>query len=87
MEDPWRQPPPGVWMLTKPTATDERDIEISFEAGVPVALDGEKLGLVELIDQLNTIVGSYGWGRIDMVENRRVGIKSRETYECPAAWR
>ncbi len=85
MEDPWRQPPPGVWVLTQQTATDERDIEISFEAGVPVALDGEKMGLAALIGRLNGIVGAYGWGRIDMVENRRVGIKSRETYECPAA--
>ena len=85
MEDPWRQPPPGVWVLTQQTATHERDIEISFEAGVPVALDGEKLGLDTLIGKLNGIVGAYGWGRIDMVENRRVGIKSRETYECPAA--
>jgi argininosuccinate synthase len=85
MEDPWRQPPPGVWVLTKPTATEPRDIEVSFEAGVPVALDGEKLGLVDLIGRLSDVVGSYGWGRIDMVENRRVGIKSRETYECPAS--
>ena len=85
MEDPWREPPPGVWLLTKQTATEERDVEISFEAGVPVALNGEKVTLVDLINQLNGIVGSYGWGRIDMVENRRVGIKSRETYECPAA--
>jgi argininosuccinate synthase len=85
MEDPWRQPPPGVWLLTKQTATDERDIEISFEAGVPVALDGQKMSLVELINTLGDVVGSYGWGRIDMVENRRVGIKSRETYECPAS--
>ncbi|HVV38050.1 MAG TPA: argininosuccinate synthase [Acidimicrobiales bacterium] len=85
MEDPWREPPPGVWVLTKPTATDPRDVTISFEAGAPVALDGEKLGLVDLIGRLADIVGSYGWGRIDMVENRRVGIKSRETYECPAS--
>ncbi len=85
MEDPWRQPPPGVWSLTQQTATDESDVEISFEQGVPVALDGARLGLVDLINQLNATVGAYGWGRIDMVENRRVGIKSRETYECPAA--
>ncbi|MEY2470820.1 MAG: argininosuccinate synthase [Actinomycetota bacterium] len=85
MEDPWREPPPGVWVLTKPTATEPRDIEVSFEAGVPVALDGEKLGLVDLIGKLGAAVGAYGWGRIDMVENRRVGIKSRETYECPAS--
>jgi argininosuccinate synthase len=85
MEDPWREPPPGVWLLTKQTATESRDVTISFEAGVPTALDGEKLPLVDLIGQLGTVVGSYGWGRIDMVENRRVGIKSRETYECPAS--
>ncbi len=85
MEDPWREPPPGVWLLTKQTATEPRDVTISFDAGVPVALDDNQLGLVELINELGAIVGSYGWGRIDMVENRRVGIKSRETYECPAS--
>jgi argininosuccinate synthase len=85
MEDPWREPPPGVWLLTKQTATEPRDVTISFEAGVPTALDGENLGLVDLIGKLGAVVGSYGWGRIDMVENRRVGIKSRETYECPAS--
>jgi argininosuccinate synthase len=85
MEDPWREPPPGVWLLTKQTATEPRDVTISFEAGVPVALDGEKRGLVDLVNELGAVVGSYGWGRIDMVENRRVGIKSRETYECPAS--
>jgi argininosuccinate synthase len=85
MEDPWAVPPPGVWSLTKPTATEPRDVVIAFEQGVPVAVDGTTMGLVELIGHLNEVVGSYGWGRIDMVENRRVGIKSRETYECPAA--
>ncbi|HUR78198.1 MAG TPA: argininosuccinate synthase [Acidimicrobiales bacterium] len=85
MEDPWREPPPGVWLLTKQTATETRDITVGFEAGVPTALDGERIGLVELIARLGEVVGSYGWGRIDMVENRRVGIKSRETYECPAS--
>jgi argininosuccinate synthase len=85
MEDPWAVPPPGVWSMTKQTATDPVDVEVSFEQGIPVAVDGQGLGLVELIDRLNSTVGSYGWGRIDMVENRRVGIKSRETYECPAA--
>ena len=85
MEDPWAVPPDGVWSLTVPTATEPRDLIVSFDAGVPVALDGERLGLVDLIDRVGAIVGSYGWGRIDMVENRRVGIKSRETYECPAS--
>ena len=52
---------------------------------MPVSLDGEALGLVELIERIGRSVGDYGWGRIDMVENRRVGIKSREVYECPAS--
>jgi argininosuccinate synthase len=85
MEDPWAVPPQGVWSLTKQTATEPSDIEISFVKGIPTAVDGKAMGMVELIDHLNQVVGSYGWGRIDMVENRRVGIKSRETYECPAA--
>jgi argininosuccinate synthase len=85
MEDPWQVPPKSVWMLTKPTATEPRDLVIGFRAGMAVSIDGEELGMLDIIDRLNAIVGSYGWGRIDMVENRRVGIKSRETYECPAS--
>jgi argininosuccinate synthase len=85
MEDPWAVPPLGVWSLTKPTATEGRDLVVGFERGTPVSLDGEVLGPVDLITRANEIVGSYGWGRIDMVENRRVGIKSRETYECPGS--
>ena len=85
MEDPWAVPPPGVWLLTDSTATDEADVVVAFEQGVPVSLDGVELAPAALIDQLGAFVGSYGWGRIDMVENRRVGIKSRETYECPAS--
>ncbi|MCC5952366.1 MAG: argininosuccinate synthase [Acidimicrobiia bacterium] len=85
MEDPWAQPPEGVWAMTVPTATDPREITVGFVAGTPVSLDGRSLPLYELIGELNGIVGSYGVGRLDMVENRRVGIKSRETYEAPAA--
>jgi len=85
MEDPWAKPPEGVWLLTKPTATEPRDVEISFEAGVPVAVDGEALTPLGVVQRLNELVGAYGWGRIDIVENRRVGIKSRETYECPGS--
>ncbi|MGI8755855.1 MAG: argininosuccinate synthase, partial [Acidimicrobiales bacterium] len=85
MEDPWAVPPPGVWLLTKPTATEPRDVVIGFERGMPTSVDGDKLAMAEMIACLNDLVGGYGWGRIDMVENRRVGIKSRETYECPAA--
>ncbi len=84
MEDPWAVPPPGVWSLTKPTATEPRDLVVAFEAGIPVAVDGEAMPLLELIEHVGAVVGSYGWGRLDMVENRRVGIKSRETYECPS---
>ena len=85
MEDPWAEPPVGVWEMTKLTATDTREITLSFEQGVPVALDGRAMPLFELVIELNHLVGSYGWGRLDMVENRRVGIKSRETYEAPGA--
>lgn len=85
MEDPWAVPPPGVWSMTKPTAVEPRDVVIGFDQGKPTAIDGEQLGMLDVISSLNDVVGSYGWGRIDMVENRRVGIKSRETYECPAS--
>ena len=85
MEDPWAVPPPGVWMLTRQTATEPRDVVIGFEQGKPTSVDGERLGMLGIITLLNQLIGSYGWGHIDMVENRRVGIKSRETYECPAS--
>jgi argininosuccinate synthase len=85
MEDPWAAPPPGVWLLTQPTATEPTDVVVSFQAGVPVAVDGESLTPLGVIERLNALVGSYGYGRLDMVENRRVGIKSRETYEAPAS--
>jgi argininosuccinate synthase len=85
MEDPWAVPPPGVWHLTRPTATEPTDVVVGFREGVPVALDGAELGVADIVGRLNALVGSYGWGRIDIVENRRVGIKSRETYECPAS--
>jgi argininosuccinate synthase len=85
MEDPWVAPPPGVWLLTRPTATEPVDVTVGFTEGVPTSLDGEELTAAELVTRLAGLVGSYGWGRIDMVENRRVGIKSRETYECPAS--
>jgi argininosuccinate synthase len=84
MEDPWATPPPDVWEMTVETATEPRDLVVAFDQGVPVSIDGKALPLHELIEELNGVVGSYGWGRIDMVENRRVGIKSRETYEAPA---
>ena len=85
LEDPWGTAPPDVFTLTRPTATEQRDVVIGFESGVPVSIDGEHMSVEELVGALNVIVGSFGYGRIDMVENRRVGIKSRETYECPGA--
>ena len=85
IEDPWNRPPEDVYTMTVPTATEPTEITIAFESGVPVSLDGVALSPEPLIAELNRVVGSYGYGRLDMVENRRVGIKSRETYECPGA--
>jgi argininosuccinate synthase len=85
IEDPWNRPPEDVYTMTVPTATEPTEITIAFESGVPVSLDGVTFSPEPLIAELNRIVGSYGFGRLDMVENRRVGIKSRETYECPGA--
>ena len=85
LEDPWAAPPEDVFTLTRPLSATPRELVVGFESGVPVTLDGRRLPLDALIGELSGAVGAYGWGRIDMVENRRVGIKSRETYECPAA--
>ena len=85
IEDPWNQPPEDVYTMTRPTATEPTEVVLGFESGVPVSIDGRSLRPEPLIAELNRLVGSYGWGRLDMVENRRVGIKSRETYECPGA--
>ena len=86
LEDPWEAPPADVFALTVPTATEVVEVGVGFEGGVPVSLDGEQLGLVELIEKpVDAAGGSIGFGRVDMVEGRRVGIKSREVYECPAA--
>jgi argininosuccinate synthase len=71
--------------MTRPTATEPTDVVIAFHEGVPVAVDDVELSPAEVVAALNDRVGAYGWGRIDIVENRRVGIKSRETYECPAS--
>jgi argininosuccinate synthase len=86
LEDPWAEPPAEVYTWTACTPPDEPDtIEITFEQGIPVALDGAKIDGVTLIEKLNTRAGAYGIGRIDHIENRLVGIKSREVYEAPAA--
>ena len=88
LEDPWVEPPEEIYSMTARAAgapTEPSQLVIGFEQGVPVSLDGTAMGLRELIAATGDAVGRYGWGRLDMVENRRVGIKSREIYECPAA--
>jgi len=85
LEDPWESPPEDVYTLTRPTATEPVELVVTFEAGLPVAVDGTPMALHEIVGHVGGIVGSYGWGRIDMVESRRVGIKSREVYEAPGA--
>ena len=85
IEDPWNRPPEDVYTMTRPTATEPREVVIGFESGIPISVDGNPLRPEPLIAEVNRVVGSYGFGRLDMVENRRVGIKSRETYECPGA--
>ena len=88
LEDPWQAAPADAYARTNALedTPDEADvIEITFEQGVPTKLDGEELPLAQLIMKLDKIVGKHGIGRIDHVENRLVGIKSREVYECPAA--
>ncbi|KAF0994158.1 argininosuccinate synthase [Geobacillus sp. TFV-3] len=88
LEDPWAAPPEEAYELTASleNAPDVPDvIEIGFEQGVPVTLNGKSHPLAQLILELNALAGKHGVGRIDHVENRLVGIKSREVYECPGA--
>jgi argininosuccinate synthase len=87
LEDPWLAPPEDAFALTtSPLAAPEpEELVLAFESGLPLALDDEELSLAELVAALNARAGAYGIGRIDMIENRAVGIKSRELYEAPAA--
>lgn len=88
LENPWIAPPEEAYDLTTSleNTPDQADIiEITFDQGVPIALNGQNIPLAELILTLNEIAGKHGVGRIDHIENRLVGIKSREVYECPAA--
>jgi len=87
LEDPWHAPPEDAFELTASPLEAPAPVEvvIGFLEGLPTALDGEELQLHELVPALNHQAGAYGIGRIDMVENRAVGIKSRELYEAPAA--
>ena len=87
LEDPWVEPPEDVYSWSK-ILKNERDseyVEIEFNRGIPVGLNGRPMEMQEIIKELNVLAGSYGIGRSDMVENRLVGIKSMEIYEAPAA--
>ncbi len=89
LEDPWVEPPADIYTLTadsRGNSCDEAEYaEISFEQGVPVALDGKTMSFHEIINRMNELAGKHGFGRIDMIENRLIGVKSREIYEVPGA--
>ena len=87
LEDPWVTPPADAyeWTVAPGDAPDPVELVIGFEGGIPVSIDGEALGSVELVQRLHDLGGAHGVGRIDHVEDRLVGIKSREIYEAPAA--
>ncbi len=88
LEDPWVEPPEDAFTWTKSADKAPNKpayVEIGFEQGIPVSIDGQKMDGISLIRQLNELAGEHGIGRIDHVENRLVGIKSREIYEAPAA--
>ncbi len=88
LEDPNQEPPEDAyeWTVSADKAPDKPEyVEIEFKAGVPVALNGQKMGGVALIEKLSETAGKHGVGRLDHMEDRIVGLKSREVYECPAA--
>jgi argininosuccinate synthase len=86
LEDPWAEPPADIFQLTAAPESAKAEPEyvvIEFESGVPVAVNGERMGAVELLTALNRLGGEHGVGRVDLVENRFVGMKSRGVYETP----
>jgi argininosuccinate synthase len=86
LEDPWRKPDPAMFQRTRDprqAPAEPRELEIEFEAGNPVAVDGRRLGPVELLTHLNQLAGEHGVGRVDLVEDRYVGMKSRGVYDTP----
>jgi len=88
LEDPWAEPPEDAFTWTKSadqTPDEPTYVEIGFAKGIPVSLDDRPMNGIDLIMELNEIAGNHGIGRIDHIENRVVGIKSREIYEAPAA--
>jgi argininosuccinate synthase len=87
LEDPWNAPIEDLYEYTQDPsiARDADEVIITFASGIPVALDGQQLSALEIIERLNALAGKHGVGRIDVVEDRLVGIKSREVYEAPGA--
>jgi len=85
LEEPGFIAPEEVFKWTRQSRSDREVVEIEFERGVPVGLNGSSLSPVELVTRLNRIAGAHGVGRIDMMEDRILGLKARENYECPAA--
>ena len=89
LEDPWVEPPADIYTLTNDARGDAcgepEYVVISFEQGLPIALDGELCSFQSIIEQMNDMAGRNGFGRIDMIENRLIGVKSREIYEVPGA--
>ncbi|HWS56493.1 MAG TPA: argininosuccinate synthase [Pyrinomonadaceae bacterium] len=86
LEDPWAEPPADIFQMTAAPEAAKAEAEyvvVGFERGVPVSLDGERLGAVALLERLNRLGGEHGVGRVDLVENRFVGMKSRGVYETP----
>jgi argininosuccinate synthase len=86
LEDAWVRPPEDIFVLTSSDATPQmREVEIGFDEGAPVLIDGESVSPLQAIEAIGKIAGDCGYGRVDMIEDRLVGIKSREVYEAPAA--
>lgn len=88
LEDAWAEPPEDAFARTSAPGdrpTDPMWVSVVFESGLPVGLDGDTLALTDVVKRIDALGGTYGFGRVDMIENRRVGIKSREVYEVPGA--
>jgi len=89
LENPWTEPPQDIYTMTSDSLGNHCDdaeyAEITFEQGIPIALDGKRMSFHDIILAMNDIAGRHGFGRIDMIENRLVGLKSREIYEVPGA--